>query len=297
MGASGPGEIEYLSGIASPDVAVITNVGHAHLEGFGSLEGVARAKGEIVTGLAKGGTFVFNADDPWADLWRELAGKKATVEFGMHREADVFSLAEEGETGWDSNGLFNRFPVHTPDGEIEIELQLAGQHNRYNALAAVAAARLMGASNDQIQSGLAAVEPVSGRLQVVAAKGGVQLIDDSYNANPDSVAAAISLLSSAPGRRFLVLGELAEMGAGGDRFYRQLGTAARIAGIEFLYGFGPAGQAAEEFGQGGQQFKSRKKLLDSLKKDTKKGDRVLVKGSRRAGMEFVVEAMVTKGKN
>ncbi len=291
MGASAPGEIEYLSGIAHPDVAVVTNVGHAHLEGFGSLEGVARAKGEIVSGLAKGGTFVFNADDPWVDLWRQLAGKRNTLEFGLQKKADIFSPADEGETGWDSNGLFNRFPVHTPDGEFEIALQLAGQHNRYNALAAVAAARLMGASNSEIKQGLEQLEPVSGRLQVVAARGGVQLIDDSYNANPDSVAAAIALLASAPGRRFLVLGELAEMGAGGDRFYRQLGAAARIAGIEFLYGVGPAGQAAEEFGQGGRQFKSKKQLLNGLKRDTKEGDRVLVKGSRRAGMEMVVQAM------
>ncbi len=296
MGASAPHEIEYLSNIARPDVAVVTNVGHAHLEGFGSLEGVARAKGEIVTGLAKGGTFVFNADDPWVDLWRELAGRRATVEFGLQQKADIFSPAEEGETGWGSDGLFNRFPVQTPDGEIEIELQLAGQHNRYNALAAVAAARLMGASVDQIKSGLAEVQPVAGRLQVVAAKGGVQLIDDSYNANPDSVAAAISLLASAPGRRFLVLGELAEMGAGGDRFYRQLGAVARMAGIEFLYGIGPAAQAAVEFGQGGRQFKSKKKLLESLKRDTEEGDRILVKGSRRAEMELVVQAMAAEGR-
>jgi UDP-N-acetylmuramoyl-tripeptide--D-alanyl-D-alanine ligase len=295
MGASAPGEIGYLSGIARPDVAVLTNAGRAHLEGFGSLEGVARAKAEILAGLPQEGTFVYNADDPWAGLWRELAGDHRRCSFGLRESADVFSPEPEEEQGWDGERFFNRFAVTTPQGEIEIELALAGRHNRVNALAAIAAAQSLGASAAEIRAGLAELRPVKGRLQPLPGKDGVQVIDDSYNANPDSVGAAITVLSRAPGRRFLVLGELAELGPEAEQFYSRLGEEAQAAGIEHLYGVGPAGRAADAFGRGGRRFKDQERLIEVLRKELESGDRVLVKGSRRAGMEGVVQALTAGG--
>jgi UDP-N-acetylmuramoyl-tripeptide--D-alanyl-D-alanine ligase len=291
LGASAPGEIGYLSRIAQPDVAVLNNAGRAHLEGFGTLEGVAHAKAEIVEGLKQDGVFVINGDDPWAGLWRELAGERRLISFGLEKKADVFSPEGEEENGWDSQGFFSRFPVETPQGSIEIRLGLTGRHNRANALAAIAAAQQLGISSDDIRQGLAELRPVAGRLQPLSGRGGVQLIDDSYNANPDSVGAAIGVLATAPGRRFLVLGELAELGDDGDRFYRTLGEHAQAAGIEHLYGVGPAGKAAEAFGRGGRVFENRERLIDALYRDLESGDRVLIKGSRRAGMEQVIRAL------
>jgi UDP-N-acetylmuramoyl-tripeptide--D-alanyl-D-alanine ligase len=296
MGANRAGEIAYLSSIARPDVAILNNAGTAHLEGFGTKEGIARAKAEIITGLAQGGTFVFNADDAWADLWRELAGECALRTFGLTTPADVSSRLEAVETRWDAEGFFSRFPVFTPEGEIEIDLRLAGQHNLMNALAAIAAAQLMGADADDIRSGLASMQPVQGRLQPRAGIGGVRLIDDSYNANPDSVAAAISVLATAPaGRRFLVLGDLAELGPEAERLHESLGEQARAAGIERLYCTGESCRAAiRGFGEDGRHFADREALADALQEALEPEDCVLVKGSRSARMELVVAALSDK---
>ncbi|OOZ37286.1 UDP-N-acetylmuramoyl-tripeptide--D-alanyl-D-alanine ligase [Solemya velesiana gill symbiont] len=292
MGANHGGEIEYLSSIARPDVAVLTNAARAHLEGFGSVEGVARAKGEIVTGLADGGWFVFNGDDTWAPLWRELAGDRQVRTFGVRQLADVHSPEDAWEVHWTETGFCSRFPVITPEGEVTIELALAGRHNRMNALAAVAAAQLLGISLEQIREGLASLAPVKGRLQPLAGKNGIGLIDDSYNANPDSVNAAIDVLVTAPGRRFLVLGELVEMGEEGQLFYRELGEYARRAGIEHLYAMSEAGGAADAFGEGGCLFETHEELAGALLNTLNPGDRVLVKGSRKAAMEQVINALL-----
>jgi UDP-N-acetylmuramoyl-tripeptide--D-alanyl-D-alanine ligase len=291
LGASAAGEIEYLSRIARPDVAVLNNAGRAHLEGFGTLEGVARAKGEIVAGLKPDGVLVFNGDDSWADLWRDLAVGRRLVSFGLEKPADVFSPESEEQSGWDAEGFYSRFPVETPRGSMEIRLGLAGRHNRANALAAIAAAQQLDVTTEEIQRGLAQLKPVAGRLQPLTGRDGVQLIDDSYNANPDSVEAAIAVLATAPGRRFLVLGELAELGGDADRFYCAIGERTRAAGIEHLYGVGPAGKAAEAFGRGGCVFENQGHLIDALHRDLESGDRVLIKGSRRAGMEQVIREL------
>ncbi len=295
LGASAAGEIDYLTRIARPDVAVLTNAGRAHLEGFGSLEGVALAKAEIMEGLGPDGVFVLNADDPFAGLWRELAAERTILSFGLRESADVFSPEAEETFRWDDAGFINCFPVTTPKGELVIELRLAGRHNRSNALAAIAAAQAIGASNEEIRQGLAELRPVRGRLQPLAGRDGVRLIDDSYNANPDSVTAAIAVLSHLPGRRFLVLGELAEMGSDADSFYRRLGEEASAAGMDYLYGVGPAALAAEAFGQGGEQFDSQEALITTLNKRLEGGDVMLVKGSRRAGMEEVIQAFALNG--
>ncbi|MCP3871374.1 MAG: UDP-N-acetylmuramoyl-tripeptide--D-alanyl-D-alanine ligase [Gammaproteobacteria bacterium] len=295
MGANHVGEIDYLSRMARPDVAVLTNAGSAHLEGFGNVEGVAHAKAEILNGLSESGCFVLNADDVWAPLWKTMAGERRVCTFGVKNPADVSSRADRVRIDWDEQGFITRFPVNTPAGELEIELSLAGGHNRLNALAAIAAAQASGMDLDGIQAGLAALKPVKGRLKPVAGRKGVSLIDDSYNANPDSVTAAIDVLASAPGRRFLVLGELAELGNKADDFYRILGDLAKRSGVEHLYAVGPAGLAAESFGSGGLGFQSRDALIEALDGFLHSGDRVLIKGSRSAGMERVVESLAVGG--
>ncbi|MCP3670305.1 MAG: UDP-N-acetylmuramoyl-tripeptide--D-alanyl-D-alanine ligase [Gammaproteobacteria bacterium] len=294
MGANHPGEIATLSRIAAPEVALITNAGRAHLEGFGSVEGVARAKGEIVQGLSQDGTLVLNADDEYAGLWRELAGSRATLSFGFDPAADISASEQTLRSEWRPDGFYNCFRVKTPDSEFEVELGLAGRHNCTNALAAIAVASLMGATDEQICQGLAEIRPVAGRLCPQIGRDGIYLIDDSYNANPDSVSAAIDVLAATgqtSGRRFLVLGELAELGEGVDLVYRQLGELARAAGIEHLYAVGAAGAAASSFGAGGHGFQSNEQIIDRLSNELGSGDMVLVKGSRKAAMECVVHAL------
>ncbi len=298
MGANHPGEIATLSRIASPDVALITNAGRAHLEGFGSVEGVARAKGEIVQGLSQDGTLVLNADDAWAGLWRELAGSRPILSFGFDPAADISASEQTLRSEWRPDGFYNCFRVKTPDSEFEVELGLAGRHNCTNALAAIAVASLMGATDEQICQGLAEIRPVAGRLCPQIGREGIYLIDDSYNANPDSVSAAIDVLAATrqtSGRRFLVLGELAELGEGVDLVYRQLGELARAAGIEHLYAVGAAAAAASSFGAGGRGFQSNEQIIDRLSNELGSGDMVLVKGSRKAAMECVVQALSNGG--
>jgi len=293
LGANHPGEIKYLSDIAQPNIALLNNAGSAHLEGFGSLEGVARAKAEIISGLAEDGIFVFNADDPWAELWRELAAERAICTFGLEAEADVSSPKAAIETCWNASGFITRFPVKTPRGEIEIDLPLAGQHNRMNALAAIATTQLMGVGLQQIRDGLMGLKPVPGRLQSRMGKGGIRIVDDSYNANPDSVAAAIAVLATAPGRQILVLGDLAELGQEAAQLHKMLGQQIRAAGIKYLYCLGALSSAtAEGFGEGAKLFQDHDGLIAALDEMLIEGDTVLVKGSRSARMERVVEALV-----
>ena len=217
LGASGPGEIGYLSGIARPDVVVLNNVGKAHLEGFGSLEGIARAKAEIISGLSAEGVVVLNGDDRWAELWRELAGGHRVLSFGLETAVDVSADPRQLHTHWDQQGFRCRFDMCTPQGEVAVDLALAGRHNLMNALAAAAAALALGAGLEDIREGLVGIQPVRGRLQTRIGANGLRVIDDTYNANPDSVVAAIEVLITAPGRRWLILGDLAELGPESER--------------------------------------------------------------------------------
>ncbi len=293
MGANHPGEIGYLSKITRPDVALLNNACRSHLEGFGTLEGVAKAKSEIVSGLSEAGCFVFNADDNFAPFWSGVAAGRRVCTFGIQAAADISSSGQL-TLQWQVQAFSSRFDVTFPHGQVSIELALAGEHNRMNALAAIAAALQVGASEQSLVSGLAAIRPVKGRMQPLCGRHGVWLIDDSYNANPDSVGAAISVLSQASGRRYLVLGELGELGEGTQGFYRELGQQARAAGIEHLYAVGGAGEAAGQFAEGGIAFDSRESLIEELQQELRSGDKVLVKGSRRAGMEHVINALVDR---
>ncbi|WP_457675715.1 UDP-N-acetylmuramoyl-tripeptide--D-alanyl-D-alanine ligase [Thiolapillus sp.] len=292
LGANHPGEIDYLSRIARPDVAILNNAGRAHLEGFGDLEGVARAKAEILNGLADDGVFVYNADDRFAPLWRKLAGDRRSLGFGLGEGADIRSPEPAARLVWDEEGFHSEFSVHTPDGELHVRLRLAGEHNRMNALAAIAAARVLGASPEDMEAGLASLRPVAGRLCSVQGRGGMRVIDDSYNANPDSVGMAIALLARAPGRRVLVLGDLGELGADATALHESLGVRAREAGVDCLVTCGELSAACSRgFGEGATHFATQKELLEFLRGSLDAGDTVLVKGSRAAAMDKVVRAL------
>ena len=291
MGANHPGEIDYLAGLVCPDVAVLNNAGRAHLEGFGSIEGVARAKAEIINGLQSGGVFVYNADDRFADLWAELAARHERLSFGVAGTADVSSPAAAYEVLWHGDRFQARFPVICEQGEIEVRLQLVGEHNRMNALAAIAASLAAGAGlNDA--GALAGLEPVPGRLCPLTGRGGSRVIDDSYNANPDSVLAALRVLSAAPGRRTLVLGDLAELGAEVKQLHRLIGEQAAGFGIERLLTVGEfSGHAGRSFSGEHRHYADQAALADDVMKDLSQEDSVLVKGSRSARMETVVERL------
>jgi UDP-N-acetylmuramoyl-tripeptide--D-alanyl-D-alanine ligase len=292
MGANHAGEVAALAAIARPSIGMITNAGAEHLEGFGSLEGVARAEGEMVVGLAAAETAVINADDEFAGLWRGLT-RARVVTFGVQRSAD-FS-ASEVHTSVGTQGFRTRFRLTAPQGSAAIELHLGGAHNIANALAAAAAAASAGATLAQIAAGLTRVRAVSGRLQFKQTSGGAWLIDDSYNANPSSVRAAIEVLGSLAGRRWLVLGDMAELGAFARDAHADIGEFARAAGVERLYATGPlSAQAVASFGAGAQWFADGGALTAALTGALEAAGpevRILIKGSRFNRLERVVAAL------
>jgi len=307
MGANCAGEVAELVKVARPTVGLITNAGAEHLEGFGSLEGVARAEGEMVAGLASGATAVLNADDEFVGLWRGMTPAAVTT-FGIAKHADF--RASSLRTTLGAAGFLTRFSLSSPLGRAEIELHLGGRHNVANALGAAAAAAAAGASLEHIVAGLAAVRPVPGRLQLRQAASGAWIIDDSYNANPSSVRAGIEVLASVAGRRWLVLGDMAELGEFAEDAHSQIGAFARERGIERLLATGSlAARAVEGFGPGGQWFPDTealtRELLRSLPSQTLAPPPVassgaasvclLVKGSRVNRLERVVGALVGRG--
>jgi UDP-N-acetylmuramoyl-tripeptide--D-alanyl-D-alanine ligase len=292
MGANHAGELAHLVDVARPTVGLITNAGAEHLEGFGSLEGVARAEGEMVAGLDPSATAVINADDAFAAMWRSST-RARVVTFGSSEPADFSASDVAASVG--SDGFTTSFRLTAPIGAAAIRLNLGGAHNVANALAAAAAAASAGAQLGHIVAGLAAVRAVPGRLQFRRALGGGWLIDDSYNANPSSVRAAIEVLATLPGRRWLVLADMAELGAFALDEHVQLGEFARAAGLERLYATGPLStRAAEAFGAGGQSFADVPALTRALRAalaGAADDVRVLVKGSRFNRLERVVEAV------
>ncbi|MCG7912481.1 MAG: UDP-N-acetylmuramoyl-tripeptide--D-alanyl-D-alanine ligase [Candidatus Thiodiazotropha weberae] len=297
MGANHPGEIGYLSQITRPDVALINNAGAAHLEGFGDLNGVAHAKGEILSGLRPTGIGVLNADDRFFPLWRELCGERQMISFGTSPKADVQSDLSQAGMRWSEQGFQNHMQVSYRGEQFSVQLSLAGRHNLMNALAAIAGALAMECDIEQIQMGLAGVQAVAGRLRLHHTAAGYRLIDDSYNANPDSVDAAIEVLSGATGTRYLVLGDLAELGDEAEALHAGIGERARQAGLEHLFSLGELSRGAvQSFGDGGKAFTELDQLVDALHAAARSGDAVLVKGSRSAGMDRVVERLMSEGR-
>lgn len=294
MGASGPDEIAYLTKMAQPNVAVLNNACRSHLEGFGSLEGVAKAKGEIALGLGDQGTFIYNADDMWADYWRTLWDESKTITFGVSEQAQVSSSKDSYQLLWNKSGLQSQFQVSTPKGNVEIQLSLAGEHNRLNALAAIAATLSLGTELPQIKKGLAAMRPVKGRLYPKRSISGALIIDDSYNANPDSVSAAIKVLAQAPGRRILVLGALAELGEDTVKFYQEIGELAQAEKIDLLCTLGDAKTISTNFGEAAVHFTNADELVAFLKSEITASDVVLIKGSRSAAMENIINPLTKR---
>ena len=287
MGANHAGEIGYLTSLARPHVAAITNAAPAHLEGFGSVEGVAHAKGEIFSGPESPEYAVLNADDDYFDYWKTLIRDARLLSFGLSANADFrASHIEFTETG-------SNFILHTPATQFAVELSLEGRHNVLNACAATALATALDIGIEQIRRGLEAVRPVHGRLEPVRSNGGATLYDDSYNANPVSVQAAAEFLTTRPGRSWFVLGDMAELGGDAELLHAHTGWVIREAGVQNLYATGPLSKGAvESFGDNGRWFATIDELIAELGAAIGEGDVVLVKGSRSMGMERVVEGLM-----
>ena len=281
MGANHPGEIDYLTRLVVPDVGLVTNAAAAHLEGFGSIEGVAHAKGELFKALPENAIAVIAADEPWADLWRGFAGERRRLTFGRAADADIRIVREQP------------FELAIGDRTERIDCPLPGAHNRTNAAAAAAAAHAAGIDTDAIVAGLAAVEPIGGRLRRCAGPNGSTVFDDSYNANPGSFAAAFAVLAEAAPRRWAVVGEMGELGDETESAHRDLGERALAAGIERLWAFGPSREViCRAFGPGAEPVEDLDTLAASLPELMHGDIALLVKGSRSNRLERLVTALV-----
>ena len=283
MGMNHAGEIDYLTRIASPDVAIINNAGSAHIANLGSLEAIAQAKGEIFAGLSKQGTAVINADENFAPMWRVLAGAHPLMEFALEADAPIKAKVQNRD-------YMQQIEVTTPAGNFSARLQVPGLHNVSNALAAIAAAVALKVSPQHMADGLEKFSGVAGRLQRLPAMQGAVVIDDSYNANPLSLRAAIQVLSQAAGEKILVLGDMGELGIEAARMHAEMGAEARQLGVNRLFALGElSSYAVKEFGAGAQHFERLEELLAALKTVLNKDCTVLVKGSRFMKMERVVK--------
>ncbi|EON91350.1 UDP-N-acetylmuramoyl-tripeptide--D-alanyl-D-alanine ligase [Marinobacter lipolyticus SM19] len=295
LGASGLGEIAHTVAITRPDVAILTNAGQAHLEGFGSYENIVQAKGEIIDGVGANGLVVLNGDDPAFGIWRQRAGgRKVTAVSGKAGgPADYYPSAVSVDIHGQS------FIAHGPDDwQCSVQLALSGEHNITNALLAIAATRELGATHEAIQQGLQALAAVKGRLQMIELSAELVLIDDSYNANPSSMKAAIGVLAARPGIRAAVLGAMAELGPDSRALHREVGVCAREQGVERLLVVGPGCEGyIEGFGQSAEVCASHEDAVDRLLAGPQFPMTILVKGSRSSAMDRVVEGMKEKVNN
>jgi UDP-N-acetylmuramoyl-tripeptide--D-alanyl-D-alanine ligase len=282
MGMNHSGEIAYLTKLTRPDVALINNAGSAHIGELGSLEAIAKAKGEIFEGLSENGIAVINADDQFAPLWKALIGPRKTITFGLHHRADVsarYSLRADSSL----------LTLQTPDGSCELELTAPGLHNVMNALAATATALAMGVQLDAVSKGLQAYAGVKGRLQVLKGIHDATVIDDTYNANPISMKAAIDVLKAKTGKKILVLGDMGELGNEAENAHKDIGVYAKAAGADALLTLGDhSALMTKGFGQGAQHYTDIDALVADLVRIMQPGSTVLVKGSRFMAMERVV---------
>lgn len=287
MGMNHIGEISYLTQLAKPTIALITNAGAAHIEGLGSVEAVARAKAEIFAGLDQQGIAIINADDQYASLWRKCAGSRQIIDFGLHGNACI-----KAEYQVNPLPLMSSIQLKLPDGIAEVNLQVPGVHNIYNALAAAAAAAALGIKKEWIASGLEGFQGVQGRMQKKPGLHHAVLIDDTYNANPESVRAALNVLTAIPGKKILILGDMGELGKSAVDLHRTIGRDARKAGLDQLLTLGElSAYATEEFGQGAQHFNALDELLNAAEYLLADDVTLLIKGSRFMQMERVVKQL------
>ena len=292
LGMNHPGEIAELAAIAAPTVALVNNAQREHQEFMASVEAVARENGAVLAALPADGTAIFPADDAHHAVWQALAGARRTLRFSLTGHAD---LRLDAEWNGAADAPHWAATLHTPAGDAELALHVAGRHNLHNALAAAAAALAAGCPLDAVVRGLASFAPVAGRSQVKGFQRGgerVTLIDDTYNANPDSVRAAIDVLATLPGPRWLVLGDMGEVGDQGPAFHREVGAYARERGIETLWAAGAlCAEAASAFGAGARHFATVAELLAALPQ-APVCRAVVAKGSRFMKMEQVVAALL-----
>ena len=288
MGMNHPGEIAYLTKLARPTVAVVNNAQRAHLAGLGTLADVARAKGEIFAGLADDGVAVINADDPHVAIWRELAAGRRIVTFGLENAADVSATVT-------TRGYSSELLLNSPQGTVQFELPVPGRHNAMNALAAAAACLAAGASLGTVAEALSRYAGVKGRLQHRTGLHGARVIDDTYNANPDSMRAAIDVLAALPGQRIFVMGDMGETGDGAAQLHDEIGAYAKQRGIERLFVLGAlSAAAARSFGADAMHFEQMEDLVQAVRNDMTPETVVLVKGSRFMRMERVTDAITEK---
>ena len=285
MGMNHAGEIAYLTQLAKPDVAVITNASTAHIAGLGSAEAIAQAKGEIFSGLDESGVAIINADDCYAPLWRELAGKRKIIEFGLDKKAPVTAEFETDVCG-------STVRLHLPSGTQNVNLGVPGIHNVRNSLAAAAAAVALDVDGETIAAGLESFEGVTGRLQRRRGLNQSVLIDDCYNANPESVRAALSVLAEAAGTKILVLGDMGELGTASGNLHRSIGEDARRFDLDKLFTIGKWSKyTSDAYGQGAQHFDDMETLLETLEHCLDADVTVLIKGSRFMQMERIADRL------
>jgi len=287
LGANHAGEIAVLTRILQPDVAVLIGAAPVHLEGFGDVPGVARAKAEIFQGLPSWGVAVINADDEYADFWQDVALPHRIITFALNAKADVTAhsimVLPTGQL---------RFRLVTPHGETEITLQLVGEHNVMNALAATSAAIALDIPLAKIKLGLEAAAAVEKRLNIISGAHNIRIINDAYNANPQAVLAALKTMQAFPGQHVLVLGEMRELGVAAANYHQQVGQAAREMGISALYCLGNLTQhCVQAFGKNGYLFEDKLSLIAALKRELQPNTTILVKGSKSLKMWEVVEEL------
>lgn len=285
MGMNHPGEIEYLAPIGAPTVALVTNAQRAHLEGMGDLDEVAREKGSIFGGLGADGIAVINADDSYAETWRAMAAPHTVRTFGVDQVADVHGKVLQ-------HGLETALELSAPEGTASIRLRIPGRHNARNAVAAAAACLAAGLPMSAVIAGLESFAGVKGRLQRRTGNKGAEILDDTYNANPDSVRAGIDVLAATIGRKLLVLGDMGEIGEASGQYHDEIGGYAKSQGIDRLFALGDAAQqAVRNFGDGAKHYCNVEKLIAAVDKELGPDTTVLVKGSRFMKMERVADAL------
>ncbi len=288
LGANHLGEIAWTTTLAEPQVAVITNVTGAHVGEFGGMGCIAQAKAEILAGLPADGVAVLNRDDTYYSFWSRLAAPREVLDFGLSPGGRV----QASELACDDLGRYAFTLVMDGRPLGRVQLGLLGRHSIANALAAAAGALALGLPPDQVLAGLAAAAPMPGRLSPEPGIHGCRLLNDTYNANPGAVKAALSLLAELPGPRWCLLGGMGELGEASDRLHADVGRYARELGIDVLGTCGAlAKPASDAFGVGGYHFNDREALLRHALNHLPVGACVLIKGSRSAGMEQVVAAL------
>ncbi len=292
MGMSHLQEIDYLTRIAQPTVAVINNAGTAHIGELGSRENIAKAKSEIFVGLHYDGVAVINADDEFADYWKSLNQGRKVITFGLSKAADVSAT-------YQTSGNLTHVSLKAPSGKVEFNLTVLGVHNIQNALAASAVAVALGIEITDIAKGLTGFGAVKGRLNWLAGFNGAVLIDDTYNANPDSMKAAIDVLANQNSNpltsTIFVMGDMGELGENAPQMHTDIGAYAKQKKINQLFTFGELSQlAAKEYGASAQHFSSIEVLVEAIKNKMKQSVTVLVKGSRFMQMERVVHQLLEK---